>query len=182
MPVINGLHTEKLLDIVESIKQNWETGKTVWTASARWLDGFRVETESRGFKLQADEPDLLAGTNTAANPVELLLQAYGACLAIGYAMNAAVRGITIHDLRIDVEGEIDLPGFLGLEPPESVHMDRLPGYKNVIVRVKIKADADGKTLKELHDHVVRTSPVGVSLSRPVKIKTEFEALQELSAA
>jgi len=64
MPVINGLNTEKLLNIVESIKQNWETGKTVWTASARWVGGFRVETESRGFKLQADEPDMLAGTNT----------------------------------------------------------------------------------------------------------------------
>jgi uncharacterized OsmC-like protein len=182
MPLINGLNTEKLLDIVEAVKQNWETGKTVWTASARWLGGFQVETESRGFKLQADEPELLAGTNTAANPVELVLQAYGACLAIGYAMNAAVRGITIHDLRIDVEGEIDLPGFLGLEPPETTHMDKLPGYKSVIVRVKMRADADRKTLKELHDHVVRTSPVGVTISRPVKIETEFETLQERSAA
>lgn len=182
MPVINGLNTEKLLDIVDAVKQNWETGKTLWTASARWVDGFRVETESRGFKLQADEPDMLAGTNTAANPVELVLQAYGACLAIGYAMNAAVRGISLQDLRIDVEGEIDLPGFLGLEPPANVHMDRLPGYKNVTVRVKIRADADRKTLQELHDHVVRTSPVGVTISRPVKIETELEVLQERSAA
>src|SRR5574341_1462092 len=122
------------------------------------------------------------GSGWKPNPVELVLQAYGACLAIGYAMNAAVRGIRIHDLRIDVEGEIDLPGFLGLEPPENVHMDRLPGYKNVIARVKIKADADGKTLKELHDHVVRTSPVGVTISRPVKIETELESIQERSAA
>ena len=182
MPMINGLNTEKLMDIVEAVKQNWETGKTVWTASARWLGGFQVETESRGFKLLADEPELLAGTNIAANPVELVLQAYGACLAIGYAMNAAVRGITIHDLRIDVEGELDLPGFLGLEPPETTHMDKLPGYKSVIVRVKMRADADRKTLKELHDHVVRTSPVGVTISRPVNIETEFEALQKLSAA
>jgi uncharacterized OsmC-like protein len=97
-------------------------------------------------------------------------------------MNAAVRGIRIHDLRIDVEGEIDLPGFLGLEPPANVRMDRLPGYKNVLVRVKIKADADGKTLQELHDHVVRTSPVGVTISRPVKIETELEVLRERSAA
>jgi uncharacterized OsmC-like protein len=182
MPVINGLETEKLLDIVQSVKKNWETGKTVWTASAKWLGGFRVETGSRGFRLLADEPDMLAGTNTAANPVELVLQAYGACLAIGYAMNAAVRGIRIHDLRIDVEGEIDLPGFLGLEPPENLNMDRLPGYKNVTARVKIKADADKETLKELHDHVVRTSPVGITISRPVKIETELEALQVRSAA
>jgi uncharacterized OsmC-like protein len=182
MPQINGLNTERLMDIVKGVKENWETGKTVWTASARWVDGFRVETESRGFKLQADEPDMLAGTNTAANPVELVLQAYGACLAIGYAMNAAVRGITIRDLRIDVEGEIDLPGFLGLEPPAKLNMDRLPGYKNITARVHIKADTDRKTLQELHEHVVRTSPVGVTIARPVKIETELEVLEARSAA
>jgi len=58
---------------------------------------------------------MLCGTNTAANPVEMVLQAYGACLSIGYAMNASVRGIKISGIKIDLEGEIDLPGFLGLE-------------------------------------------------------------------
>jgi len=182
MPAINGLDTDELLAIVESVKQNWDRGRTVWKASARWLGGFRVETGSRDFKLTQDEPDMLAGTDTAANPVELVLQAYGACLAIGYAMNAAVRGIAIRDLRIDVEGEIDLPGFLGLVPPEEAHMDRLPGYKKVTARVKLRADADATTLRELHDHVVRTSPVGVTLSRPVAIETEFEAVPEEQAA
>lgn len=141
-----------------------------------------METESRGFKIRADEPEMLVGTNTAANPVELVLQAYGACLAIGYAMNAAVRGIKIRDLKIDVEGEVDLPGFLGLEPPANLNMDRLPGFKNVIARVKIDADADIRTLQDLHDHVVKTSPVGITLSRPVTVKAELEALQERSAA
>ncbi len=182
MPMINGLDSDELLAIVEAVKQNWERGKTVWQAQARWLGGFRVETGSRGFTLTQDEPDMLAGTDTAANPVELVLQAYAACLAIGYAMNAAVRGITIHDLRIDVEGEIDLPGFLGLEPPDEAHVDRLPGYKKVTARVKMSADADAAMLKDLHDHVVRTSPVGVTLTRPVRIETQFEAVPEQRAA
>lgn len=182
MSIINGLETESLLNVVESVKKNWETGKTVWQATATWKDGFRVETESRGFKLRADEPEMLVGTNTAANPVEMVLQAYGACLAIGYAMNAAVRGIKIRGLKVDVEGEIDLPGFLGLEPPAELDMDRLPGFKNVIARVKIEADADAKALKELHEHVVKTSPVGITLSRPVTVKTELEVLQTKAAA
>jgi hypothetical protein len=58
----------------------------------------------------------------------------------------------------------------------------MPVINGLIARVKLKADADGKTLEELHDPVVRTSPVGVSVSRPVKIETEFAALQERSAA
>jgi hypothetical protein len=50
MPVINGLNTERLLDIVDGVKQNWETGKTVWTASARWVDGFRVGNRIPGLQ------------------------------------------------------------------------------------------------------------------------------------
>src|SRR5512139_1039862 len=172
---INGLDPEQLMKVVETVKQNWEVGRTIWKASTTWKGGFRVETCSREFTLLADEPEMLCGTNTAANPVEMVLQAYGACLSIGYAMNAAVRGIRIDDIKIDLEGEIDLPGFLGLEPPEKLHMDKLPGFKTITVKVKMKADADEKKLEELHKHVVSTSPVGLTLSSPVKIDSGLEA-------
>lgn len=176
MTVINGLEVDNLVKVVEAVKQKWETGRTIWKASAIWKDGFRVETCSRDFKLLADEPEMLCGTNTAANPVEMVLQAYGACLSIGYAMNAAVRGIRIFDLTIDLEGEIDLPGFLGLEPPESLKMDKLPGFKTIDAKVKIKADATPEALRQLHAHVVGTSPVGLTLSRPVRISTDVAVL------
>lgn len=175
MALINGLDTQKLMEVVGAVKQNWEKGRTVWKASTKWLDGFKVQTCSRDFSLLADEPEMLCGTNTASNPVEMILQAYGACLTIGYAMNAAVRGIKIEEIGIELDGEIDLPGFLGLEPPQDLHMDKLPGFKRISAKVRIKADADEKTLKELHEHVVRTSPVGVTLSRPVDIQTILEA-------
>lgn len=173
MALVNGLDTEKLVKTVETVKQNWEVGRTVWKASTTWRGGFKVETCSREFTLTADEPEMLCGTNTAANPVEMVLQAYGACLTIGYAMNAAVRGIIIDDLKIDLEGEIDLPGFLGLEPPEQLHMDKLPGFKSITANVKIKSNADKKAIQELHKHVVSTSPVGLTLSRPVKLETNI---------
>ena len=172
--VINGLDPEQLMKVVETVKQNWEAGRTVWKASATWKGGFKVETCSREFTLLADEPEMLCGTNIAANPVEMVLQAYGACLTIGYAMNAAVRGIRIDDIKIDLEGEIDLPGFLGLDPPEKYGMDKLPGFKNINAKVKIKADADQKALRELHEQVNKTSPVGLTLSRPVKLSSSLE--------
>lgn len=174
MALVNGLDMESLMKVVESVKENWETGKSVWTASTNWKGGFKVETCSREFKSMVDEPEMLCGTNTACNPVEMILQAYGACLTIGYAMNAAVRGINIEDIQIDLEGEIDLPGFLGLEAPEEMNMDKLPGYKTLKAKVKIKSDADAQTLNELHNHVIATSPVGVTLSRPIEIETTLD--------
>ncbi|NOY52413.1 MAG: OsmC family protein [Deltaproteobacteria bacterium] len=174
MTMLNGLELEKLGATVEGVKQNWTAGKTVWKANTKWKGGFKVWTCSRDFTLLADEPEMLCGTDTAANPVEMVLQAYGACLTIGYAMNAAARGIELEDINIDLEGEIDLPGFLGLEPPEELNMDKLPGYKNIKATVKIKGKADAQALQDLHEHVIKTSPVGVTLSRPVAIETKLE--------
>lgn len=173
--LVNGLDVDNLMKIVGAVKENWEKGKTVWKASTTWKGGFRVETCSREFTLVADEPEMLCGTNTAANPVEMVLQAYGACLSIGYVMNAAVRGIVLDDIKIDLEGEIDLPGFLGLEAPEKMYMSKLPGFKNIMVKVKMKSKTDKKALEELHRHVIATSPVGITLSRPVAIQTTLEA-------
>jgi hypothetical protein len=42
MALINGLDPESLLQVVESVKQNWETGRTVWPASTKWKGGFSV--------------------------------------------------------------------------------------------------------------------------------------------
>ena len=129
MTVLNGLEVDNLMKVVEAVKQNWEMGKTIWKASTTWKGGFKVETCSRDFTSWRTSRKCSAAPTPAANPVEMVLQAYGACLSIGYAMNAAVRGIKIHDLKIDLEGEIDLPGFLGLEAPENLKMDKLPGFK-----------------------------------------------------
>lgn len=173
MSVVNGLDVSKLMSVVETVKQNWEAGRTVWKASTKWDGAFKVSSSSREFSSKFDEPELLCGTNTAANPVEMVLQAYGACLTIGYVMNAAVRGIKIDELQIELDGEIDLPGFLGLEAPENLKMDKLPGFKTVTANVKIKSDADRKTIQDLFNHVVSTSPVGITLSRPVAVKANL---------
>jgi uncharacterized OsmC-like protein len=63
-----------------------------------------------------------------------------------------------------------------LEAPENLKMDKLPGFKTIDVKVKIKADATPEAIRQLHAHVVGTSPVGVTLSRPVKIATDVEVL------
>jgi len=50
----------------------------------------------------------------------------------------------------------------------------LPGYKSIKANVKLKGDADPKVLQELHEHVIKTSPVGVTLTRPIAVSTSLE--------
>jgi uncharacterized OsmC-like protein len=170
MAMINGLETESLKNVVAGIQQNWETGKITRSATIEWKGGFKSEAISRQFTAQVDMPCGLCGEDTAISPLEMVLQAYGACLTVGYAMHCAVRGITLHDLKISIEGDVDLPGFLGLQAPEHLNMDSLPGYKNIRVAVKMKAAADDKTLQEIHQKVVNTAPVGLTITRPVKVE------------
>ena len=167
---INGLDPERLTTIVSAVKQDPELGKTLWRARTRWLKGFQSEASIRDFKVPMDEPPDLAGTNTAPNMVEMVLGAYGCCLQTGYAMNAAVMGIPLEKIEIDVEGDIDLPGFFGLEPPDQVW----PGFTRVRAKVFLKAPtATREQLEELHRRVTATSPVGNTLQRAVQVTTEL---------
>jgi hypothetical protein len=69
-----------------------------------------------------------------------------------------------------------LPGFLGLEPPEDLNMDKLPGYKSIKANVKLKGNAAAEALQELHEHVINTSPVDVALTRPVEVSTSLQVI------
>ncbi len=122
--------------LVEEVRDNAEKGtaafkvKTEWkgqtrtvsTVSAYELNGTEV---SRDFEIPADEPTELLGSNTAANPQELLMAALNACMSVGYAANAAAMGIKLDSLEIETEGKLDLRGFLGLDPAIK------PGYEVV---------------------------------------------------
>lgn len=168
--VVNGLDVERLVGVVNAVKQNPELGKTLWRANATWKGGFKGEARIREFCIGMDEPFDLGGENTAPNMVEYVLGAYGCCLLVGYAMNAAVRGIEIQKMEIDLEGEIDIPGFIGLADPEK----NPPGFSRVRAKVHVKAPgATEKQLMELHEAVVKTSPVGNTLRRAVDVKTDI---------
>jgi uncharacterized OsmC-like protein len=98
--------------------------------------------------------------------VEQLIGALGSCIAIGYAANATVAGIRLDDLRIDIEGELNLESFLGIEPGHA-------GYETLRATVHIESDADEATIRDLHDAVVASSPVGHSLSEAIPLAIEL---------
>ncbi len=133
-----------------------------------WQGGFRNEIRIRDLRpLHADEPANLGGTDTAPNPVEQILGAFGACLAIGYTAGANGQGIDLRGLELDLTGIIDLPVFLGLR-------DGQAGFREIDQVVRIESDASPEALVALHEAVLRTSPVGNTLERPVVVHARLE--------
>ena len=159
---INGVDTTQVAALRSKLEEPGQ-GDTLWKAEIIWQDGFRNQIRIRDFPTSyADEPELLGGTNTAPNPVEQLLGALGSCLAIGYTANASLLGIQIQELRIELEGHIDLPVFLGLREGHA-------GYPDIDLSVYLKADAPHETVEELHQQVLRTSPVGQTIEKAIPL-------------
>jgi uncharacterized OsmC-like protein len=161
---VNGVDTTAIAALREKLLSNPAEGATHWRAQVVWQGGFLNAIHIRDLPVSyADEPLALGGTNTAPNPVEQLLGALGSCLAIGYTANASLRGIEIKELRVELEGEIDLPVFLGLHEGHA-------GYSGINVKVHLKADAPQEALEEIHRHVLSTSPVGQTIEKAIPLQ------------
>ncbi len=160
---LNGVNIEAFGTLVGAIREVPDKSATVWKAEVSWTGGFASEARIREFApIPSDEPLGLGGTDAAPNPVEQLLGALGNCLVVGYAANATTAGIELADLRIELEGDIDLTTFLGLS-------DGHAGYDSIRVTVHLESDADSTAIDELHRKVVGSSPVGHTLVKPIPV-------------
>jgi len=165
---LNGVKLETVGELASAIRDDGDKADTTWSASVTWDEGFRSQAQIREFApLTSDEPEGLGGDDTAPNPVEQLLGAFGNCLAVGYAANASAAGIEIRDLKIDVEGDLNLQTFLGLDGSGNA------GYEGIRVKVHLDTDASDDAVAKLHETVAGTSPVGHTLSRPVPVEVEL---------
>jgi uncharacterized OsmC-like protein len=66
--------------------------------------------------------------------VEYLLHSLAGCLTSTFVYHAAVRGIVLEEVESQLEGDIDVRGFLGL----SNEVRR--GYENIRVIFKVKTE------------------------------------------
>jgi uncharacterized OsmC-like protein len=175
--VHNGVNVDQLIDTVNAIKDKPDLAHFHFQATNEWISGGHSRTtiqsfygagsqdtsRSGPFLLEGDEPPVLLGGNAGPNAVEAVLHALASCLAVGFVYNAAAQGIQIDSLEFDLEGDIDLHGFLGLS--EQIR----PGYQNIGVSYRIKSDAPREKLEALCEYVQKTSPVLDIIRNPVPV-------------
>jgi uncharacterized OsmC-like protein len=167
---LNDVNLPAVAALTAAVQNSPQAAQTTWKADVEWTGAFTSQVRVCNFPAyKSDEPAALGGGDTAPNPVEQLLGALGNCLAVGYAANASAEGITIRDLRISLEGNIDLRTFLGVAQDNA-------GYQAIQVRVKLDTDASPEKLAALHRKVTGTSPVGHTLQRAVPLNIELTEL------
>jgi uncharacterized OsmC-like protein len=172
--VVNGIDTDAVHTLIESVEVNPPQGMTHWKVANTWqggmhsrarVDSFAIGGNSvlRSFSIDIDEPLELGGGNAYANPQEYLLAGLNACMMVGYSALCALQGITLQKLEITTEGDIDLRGFFGLDPSIA------PGYRELRTRVVIKGDGSEDQLRKIHELVLATSPNFYNLTRAVAV-------------
>jgi uncharacterized OsmC-like protein len=180
--IVNGVNVDNLLATIDSIKADPAIAKFNFRIQNKWQEAGRnnstVDTfygaghelsRGKSFVLKADEPLILLGTDTAANPVEYLLHALAACLTTSMVYHAAARDIQIEEVESSLEGDIDLRGFLELGNTRQ-------GYQGIRVNFKIKANVPDEQLQELAQLGTGHSPVFDSITNGVPISVTAERL------
>lgn len=179
--ITNGVDVTRMKETIAAVRTNPELGSFRFRIQNRWVDGGENRSEvqpfsaagkevprRQGFLLAADEPELLLGTDTAANPVEHLLHALASCVTTSMVYHAAARGIDVEQVESSLEGTLDLRGFLGLDPGVR------KGYQNISLKLRIKAEVSDEQLRELASLGPRFSPVydSITVGVPVHVSAE----------
>jgi len=177
---LNGLNMEQLFQTLDAIKGDPSIADFEFRASNRWISGgenrsvikefygAHCEDQSRteAFVFSNGEPPVLLGNNEGANPVEFLLHALAGCVTTTTVLHAAARGIRIQELSTELDGQMDLQGLLALDDSAPI------GYKQIRIRMSIKADCSDEELDELLAFTRDHSPVCNTVCKPVPVTVE----------
>ena len=176
----NGVDTTALFSTIDVVKEQPELAQFQFRASNRWVRGTHSQSRIRGFYgagqedstrtedvvLDADHPKVLTGQDHGPAPVEYVLHALAACLTAGIGNIASARGVNLDFVESTVEGDIDLPGILGLSS------EVRNGYNQIRVSFRIAGDAPEEKLREIVGQSRARPAVFDIITNPVPVRVE----------
>lgn len=176
----NNISVCALSEFVNEVKTSPEEAEASYGVRLAWQSGARSSAEaspmkigphtvSRNFSWSIDEPRQLLGSNHAPNPQEYLLSGFGACMMMAFVSGATAKGIQLEHLSINVEGDLDLHGFLGMESNAPV------GFSAIRYRIDVRGDASPETFEALRQQAESHSPNAMTLANPVELLGEINA-------
>lgn len=173
---LRSIDMEGLTALTDKNKNDPSLGKKTLKATTTAEGQFRNLTYVRDLApVVIDEPPALLGQDTAPNPSEAVLCALGACLAVGYMANATFHGITLSQIKIEMEADIDISSVWGLgDVPPTKHV----GFSAVRVKAYLEGEKNGEPatrekLNEIIQNANDWSPVAGTLRNPVPVTAEL---------
>lgn len=178
---VNNVNVDQLFNTIDAIKDQPKIARFVFRTSNKWIKGGHNRSTIKGFfgaceeqthddpfVLDNGEHPVLLSEDEGANPVEYALHALAGCLTTSFVYHAAAKGIRIDEVESEVEGDLDLRGFLGMD--ESVRN----GFEGIRITFRVKGDATDEQLEELIQVAQQRSPVYDIVTNPVPVSVRLE--------
>lgn len=175
--MVNGVDVGVLFGVIKAIRSDADLAKFNFRAVNRWLGGEKTRSAikefsgagqehrvgAQSFLVDSGEPPVLLGEDTAPNAGEFLLHTLISCITTSMVYHAAANAVAIEAVESEIDGDIDLRGFLGISP------DVRKGYSAIRVRMRVKSRASASRLKEfasmspMLEMVSKAAPVSLNL-------------------
>ena len=177
-PRVNGVSVDHVVNLIGRIEEDTKRSEFQFRLNNRWVDGglnrSRIKEyfadgcedtiRTEAFIVDADEPAVSAGGDSAPNPMEFILHSLASCLTSTMIYHAAVQGIEIESVETSLTGDMDVRGMLGLSD------EVRKGFSHVQVRMLVKSNQSEVVLKEL----ALFSPVYEIISRSLSVDLVLE--------
>ena len=112
----------------------------------------------------------VGGPGTGACSGDLLLGALAACAQLTCQMVATSMGVPYNSIEVNVEGDLDLRGTLGVDKSVGA------GFEEIRLRFDVDApEATAEQLESLHEKTERYCTVLQTLTSPPKIESTLSS-------
>lgn len=118
---------------------------------------------------EAGAHPMAGGDGDVACSGDLLLASLAACQEITLRMVAAAMGVTLHNVALHVEGDLDFRGTMGIDPETPV------GFEAIRTIISFDADETPERLEKLVARAERYCVVGATLRDGTALTTSFDA-------
>ncbi len=143
------------------VQLNWESGtKSTVTTKTSVLGEHRI---IRDFQMGIDEPKQLLGLNSAPNPQEYLFAGLAGCMSVVFMAGASMMGIEIESLQIDIDGGLDLQGFLFTDSEQTAGLSRID------YTIRVKGSGTQEQYQQLISKIIKHSPNYNTIANPVEM-------------
>jgi len=176
--MLNNINIAGLSEYVNEIKENDIESKATYGVKLNWESGTKTSVKTknmvlgkhkvvRDFEFTIDEPTQVLGVNCAPNPAEYMLGGLAGCMAVTFMAGATAMNIKIHQLQLEIDGELDLKGFLGLDNNSNV------GFPELKFIFNVKGNGTQEQYNTLMERVTKHSPNFNTIKNEVRIIGEL---------
>lgn len=160
---------EVFSQVIKAFTKKPELAQAVYQAKTKLVENLKTEAQVGNHIMVIDEPQEMGGTDAGPNPLDTFLAALGTCQEITYAAYAAVMGIKLDKVEVEVKGDIDLRGLLGIG-------DIKPGFRKISYLTRITSLEPKEKIQQLIAAVEAHCPVMDSIKTPIEVEGKVEII------